>query len=530
MAKYIQDFQSFSVGAGLPAGLTDRWHPGTWSIIQESSDKILRRAAHATSGRRALTLNAVDSDADRANAEVLVKIRINSTAGSLSTIGAAVRVTGSSSTSAQGYLCTVFGASQLRLNKYVSDQSTVILHTTAAGSTPVAVDTWYWLRFRANGSSLKGKLWADGSAEPGAWAFDVTDSDIPGAGAVGMGHLGNDYVQDFAEIAIATNGETATFSADTTAPNLSAQSGTTASSTTATGAVTTDEDNGTLYFLATTNATESAATVKAGGATGGTLAISSTGVKNINVSGLTPATVYYLHYVHRDAAGNDSERVSSASFTTSSADSTEPTLSSATGTQTGGTTATIEVTTNENNGVVYAVVTNSATAPSAAQIRAGQNHTGGAAAFASNQIVSTTGVKAFSATGLLPSTAYYAHFHHRDASNNDSTVSSSSSFTTAASGTKGARVSLFSGASAQASLTDLTVCWWDITTPHTWGAPLLKVNNEATDGSGLLEISLAGVTALALGAKGFLLVYKADGGDSNQSLLFGGQVEVVSIT
>jgi hypothetical protein len=514
MANYIQDFQGFSVGAGLPAGLTSRWQVTSFSVIDESGDKILRRGAQGSSGRRVVTLDAVDADANRANVEVLIKLRVNTTSSAVSSTGAGVRSTGASSVDANGYACSIFGSSQLRIVKYIAGEATVILHTTEAGGLSIAANTWHWMRFRANGNDLKSKIWADGFAEPEAWTVEITDSDIPGAGGAGIACSGTPYVMDYAEMAVATNGDTAALSYDTTAPNLTSATGTAASATTAAGSVTTDEGNGTLFFLASTNATETAATVKTGGATGGALAISSTGVKNINVSGLTPSTLYYLHYVHRDAAGNDSARVSSSSFTTSSADVTAPTLSS----------------TNENNGVVYCVVTTSATAPSAAQIRAGQNNSGGAAAFASNQIVSTTGTKSFSATGLAPSTAHYAHFHHRDASNNDSTVATSSSFTTAAGGTKGARVSLFSGASAQASLTGLTVCWWDITTPHTWGAPLLAVNNETTDGTGLLEISLAGVTALALGAKGFLLVYKADGGDSNQSLVFAGQVEVVSIT
>jgi len=106
--------------------------------------------------------------------------------------------------------------------------------------------------------------------------------------------------------------------ADTTAPILSLPTGTKTGSTTASGTVTTDEGNGTLYFTATTNATETAATIK----TGSSQAVSTTGVQNVTFTGLTPSTVYYAHYVHDDAASNESNTQHSASFTTDAASGT----------------------------------------------------------------------------------------------------------------------------------------------------------------------------------------------------------------
>lgn len=110
-----------------------------------------------------------------------------------------------------------------------------------------------------------------------------------------------------------------TVAGDTTPPTLTSPTGTQTGSTTGSGTVTTDEANGTLYSLATTNATETAATVKASGAT---QSISSTGSKSVSFTGLTPSTTYYAHYVHRDAAGNDSTVADSASFTTTAPPST----------------------------------------------------------------------------------------------------------------------------------------------------------------------------------------------------------------
>jgi hypothetical protein len=113
-------------------------------------------------------------------------------------------------------------------------------------------------------------------------------------------------------------------------------------------------------------------------------------------------------------------------------DATAPTLSSATGTKTGQTTASLSVSTNEGNGTLYWVVDTSATPPSAAQVKLGQDNGGAAADDSGSQAVSTTGVQAISggATGLTAGTGYYAYYMHEDANGNQSSVASSSQFTT----------------------------------------------------------------------------------------------------
>lgn len=113
-------------------------------------------------------------------------------------------------------------------------------------------------------------------------------------------------------------------------------------------------------------------------------------------------------------------------------DVTAPTLSSPTGTYNGPTAANGSVSTDEANGILYWVVTESATKPSVAQIQAGQDNTGSAAPADGSQAVSETGVQEVSASALVAETTYYFHFQHQDAATNDSTVVTSSSFTTPA--------------------------------------------------------------------------------------------------
>ena len=215
-------------------------------------------------------------------------------------------------------------------------------------------------------------------------------------------------------------------SGDTTAPTLTTATGTATGSTTATGTVTTDEANGTLYRLASTNATETAATVVAAALS---QSVTTTGSQAVSFTGLTASTTYYAHYVHDDAASNRSARVSSSSFTTSTPDTTAPTLSSPTASALSNALIAAGVTTNEANGTLHVVATTSATPPTATQIRAGQDHTGAAAVFDDSQVISSTGAKTFNVTGLTQLTLYYLYFHHQDAAANNSTVSSASATT-----------------------------------------------------------------------------------------------------
>ena len=110
-----------------------------------------------------------------------------------------------------------------------------------------------------------------------------------------------------------------------------------------------------------------------------------------------------------------------------------PTLSSPTGSATGSTTATIGATTDTGSGTMYAVVTTSSTNPSSAQIKAGQDATGAAAAYSSSASIGATGAHTFSATGLTASTSYYGHLI-QTASALDSNIVVTSSFTTSSGG------------------------------------------------------------------------------------------------
>lgn len=205
-------------------------------------------------------------------------------------------------------------------------------------------------------------------------------------------------------------------------------------------------------------------------------------------------------------------------------DTTAPTLSSPTGAATGDTTADGSVSTDEGNGTLFAVVTTSATAPTAAQVKAGQDHTGAAAAFAvgsgSGQAVTGTGTQNVSATGLTASTAYYWHYMHEDAATNQSTVVSSASFTT----TGAASVTLTALKDEAGNLLASTTIYWSWFPGGTKRIGALgatpEEGSDTTDANG--DITIAPTTA----GVGVLLWSYRPGAISLDQCGYAGQVTV----
>lgn len=104
----------------------------------------------------------------------------------------------------------------------------------------------------------------------------------------------------------------------------------------------------------------------------------------------------------------------------SSTSSVAPTLSSPTAAQTGASTASGTVSTNQSTGWLYTLFSTSSTA-NASDVRAGKV-----------QNVTATGAQNVSMAGLTPNTTYYPHYLHRNSAGLESAVATGASFTTAA--------------------------------------------------------------------------------------------------
>jgi hypothetical protein len=192
-------------------------------------------------------------------------------------------------------------------------------------------------------------------------------------------------------------------------------------------------------------------------------------------------------------------------------DTTPPTLSSPTGTGGLG-VCSGSVSTNEGNGTLFAVATASATQPSIAQIKAGQDHTGAAALRAVSQSVTATGTQTI-ASGAITGGAgtRFWHFVHTDAASNDSARVSSAGFSVTAAATSiTIALKQSDGTTAAASVTAIH---WKLLNTATLGAAtsiLAGGTAESTDASGNLVLDITGL-GLSPGDVRYVVAGKSNG-------------------
>lgn len=209
MANYADDFDDRGVASGLPSGLTERWATGAaWSTIDLGAGDIALRRVSSSGVRSFASLDAINSDANRNNVEVLVRLR----GSAFSTTSSGVVLRGSGSAGAeQGYAAYMTTGGDVRFARYVSGSLSTIATDTAAN---LSAATFYWLRVRINGTSYAVTHWSGAEGDdPGTPQITGTDSNISGVGWAGFfAFQGASNEYDWSDIAIATNGDVATMS------------------------------------------------------------------------------------------------------------------------------------------------------------------------------------------------------------------------------------------------------------------------------------------------------------------------------
>jgi hypothetical protein len=150
---------------------------------------------------------------------------------------------------------------------------------------------------------------------------------------------------------------------------------------------------------------------------------------NPTITGLAlPSGTWHLHLVLGDAEGDRSAPIHAGPVVL---DFTAPVLSGLTAVQTGASTATASVTSDEAGGTIFFGVRPSAAAAlTAAQLIAGAG--GAGVAWASDTTVAANGTNGATFSGLTAGTAYRVDAVQRDGRGNVSAVVSSAAFTTAA--------------------------------------------------------------------------------------------------
>lgn len=202
MAQYSTKFLEYTLNA-QPTGWTKRWNTSSTIEVRSVLGTIALRETHSGDADAILSWGTVGTPT---NVEVLVKMRTS--ARDWYQNGIYVRGSGGSG-SKNGYYFQMFengsGDSGLVIEKWVSNSYSAISGETISWSA----DTWYWVRFQVSGSTLRAKIWEDGSSEPGSWTITGSDSSISSGGWVGLGSYEPNGIRYFDELAVATGGDTA---------------------------------------------------------------------------------------------------------------------------------------------------------------------------------------------------------------------------------------------------------------------------------------------------------------------------------
>jgi hypothetical protein len=219
VATYTESAWGSSNGVYPTSVLTKRWTTTNETTVQcttltEATSGYVFESEWSAGAIRGNTLDSVDGDANRDDAEVLVRARIGTAD---ETFGVLLRGSGSAS-SEQMYLAYLdwsgFGSNfTLRVGRYVSGSFTLI----ASGNTiSYTNDDWFFVRFRVNGTTLQARWWTQKEQEPAHWSIDTTDSNVTGVGWTGLFSSQANFNSEVDWISVGTNGDTAPYVADTT--------------------------------------------------------------------------------------------------------------------------------------------------------------------------------------------------------------------------------------------------------------------------------------------------------------------------
>lgn len=191
--QYRTYFDEYTVGV-QPSDWTLRWAATFPCTVVELSGTIRGKALlmdAGTEGRNLLSWDAIDSDADRGNVEVLLHARFVGEVLSdknNSEILALTRGANASEASATGYrhgMRPRVSGGQAEFGKYSAGS----FSSFGSPDTSIAygVNSFYWLRVKVEGSAHYLKQWEGAyEDEPTGWGITASDSTITDPGWVGV--------------------------------------------------------------------------------------------------------------------------------------------------------------------------------------------------------------------------------------------------------------------------------------------------------------------------------------------------------
>lgn len=155
-----------------PSGVDWRVAASTWA-----ADGRVLRATATTTARHILRVDGLNPAAADQEALTLLRMGDDDNRGP----GLALRhsMSGSLETAYVAYFRPA--GNTVEINRFLNGAWSFV----ASASFPNDPGTGYWMRFRAEGSTLRVRVWAQGTTEPATWLITATDTGIA-SGAVGQ--------------------------------------------------------------------------------------------------------------------------------------------------------------------------------------------------------------------------------------------------------------------------------------------------------------------------------------------------------
>lgn len=187
MTKFLTDFSEYTVDQ-QPADWTQHFYNGTFQTKGTTGEggKSLRfYMGSGTSQPYGLYWNDVDTPAGAQ--EVVYRVQHSLSGSSGHAGGALLRGKDAGQLNGDGYELYYYrqntSSGYFVVGKVTNSSFTQIGNFST--DTNYGENTWFWVRFRAEGSTLYFKHWADGAAEPASWTASWTDTTYANPGFCG---------------------------------------------------------------------------------------------------------------------------------------------------------------------------------------------------------------------------------------------------------------------------------------------------------------------------------------------------------
>ena len=223
MAQFFNDFTQYTLDT-FPSDWLAFTEATGGGVVDERHLRVLDLGTEAVGSGRGLKfdsgaetgnyIRAYIWDAIASGADFEVYYRFQITASFYSEVQGAVRQDFSGGV-LNWYQGGPRSGDDLDLNKYISGSFSNLANDTSKDW--VNENNWQLCRFQVSGSTLKVKIWDDGSSEPAGWDVTDTDTDLT-SGKVGIVTY-RDRVFYVSNFGVGTNGDTAPNSAPVTGPN-----------------------------------------------------------------------------------------------------------------------------------------------------------------------------------------------------------------------------------------------------------------------------------------------------------------------